>query len=169
MKYIIDLNPDCVDGGFLRMPIRVAGEDQWIKTKALFTPYTEPDRKAIEDEVWSLAREIAYCMSLQACEDAGMVSEDDIYDSATGVLEKLTYQEAKARYDDWKKGEDKIRVGDEVTSEYGDGVVLDIVGRVIHILGKDGICNEYAEGEYAKTGRHFDEVEELLKKMKGES
>lgn len=51
MRYIIELNPNCVDGEFLRMPIIVAGEEQWIKTKVLLTPYTETDSEAIEDEL----------------------------------------------------------------------------------------------------------------------
>lgn len=72
------------------------------------TPYTEPERKAIEDEVWDLAREIAYCMSVQECIDTGMFHDDDIYDSASGVLEKLTYQEAKEKYDAWKAEKDNV-------------------------------------------------------------
>lgn len=91
MKYIIDL-PD---------EIAEASVRYWKEaTDMTLVPYTE-------DEVWSLAREIAYCMSLNECEDAGMLCDDDIYTSATGVLDKLSYQEAKAKYDAWKEQKQK--------------------------------------------------------------
>lgn len=132
-KYIIDIPFEAdfimvikMEGG---LPVEVKCEKQ-----EELEPYTEPSYKAMNlqhsndilkvarmnyykgaEDGWNLAREIAYCMSLQECEDAGMVSEDDIYDSATGVLEKLTYQEAKAKYESWQKQKDEIRVGDEVT------------------------------------------------------
>ena len=180
MKYIIDIpNADVSRlvaetplGKKLYIPISVEdGNEYSIATEIYAEEYTEPDRKAIEDEVWSLAREIAYCMSLQECIDTGMLHDDDIYNSASGVLEKLTYQEAKAKYEVWKRTKE-IRVGDEVEYEC-DGIVRFVV---------TGFCGETAfgfkyqcdyddVGEYCdiedlrKTGRHFDEVEELLKKM----
>ena len=132
------------------------------------TPFTEPNREAIENEVWSLAREIAYCMSLQECIDTGMLHDDDIYDSASGVLEKLTYQEAKAKFEAWKAEREQIRVGDEVIDkDVGKAIVTNIVFEVCSVLWFDGSVSEDVPlGDLHKTGRHFDEVEELLEKMK---
>ena len=178
MKYIIDIpNADVSRwvaetplGKKLYIPISVEdGNEYSIATEIYAEEYTEPDRKAIEDEVWSLAREIAYCMSLQECIDTGMLHDDDIYDSASGVLEKLTYQEAKARYDAWLKKKDDIRVGDEVRY-HGNKYVVGYVGvdEVYHIVDRNWI-RTVVQGDYQifKTGRHFPEVAELLKKMRG--
>lgn len=133
------------------------------------------NRKAVEDEVWNLAREIAYCMSFEECVDAGMLCDDDIYNDTSGVLEKLTYQEAKAKYDAWKKQMDEIRVGDEVTFYIGPNdemkaVALDQTGveGEWSLFTENGCIEEHAEDFIKKTGRHFDEFEELLKKIKGE-
>lgn len=154
MKYIIDV-PDnthwiqwIMEGTKDHHPY--AG---WKHVEDLI-PYDEPDRKAIEDEIWN------FIMNT----DFAWVSE--VGDKPIGAY---SYQEAKAKFEAWKKHKGEIHVGDEVTSKFGDGVVIDIVAdESVHILGKDGHWNEYAEGEYRKTGRHFNEVEELMKKMRGE-
>jgi len=179
MKYIIDVPSDLyIIDGTLRVPVKVGNGDlSWYNTYIKAEPYTEPDRKAVEDEVWSLAREIAYCMSLQECIDTGMLHDDDIYDSASGVLEKLTYQEAKAKYDAWK-AEHEIRVGDEVVyaddSNKEKAIVLRLYQpkqykTLVDILCEDGTVLKMVVVEnLAWTGRHFDEVAELLKKMREE-
>ena len=173
-KYIIEIPEDRI-GDFvgsthLLMPYTMAGHKGHHDTGLNLTPHTEPDRKAIEDEVWSLAREIAYEMSLQECIDTGMLHDDDIYDSASGVLEKLTYQEAKAKYKAWKDRKDEIRVGDEVIY-HGNKYVVVYVGadEAYHIVDRNWI-RTVVQGDYQifKTGRHFPEVAELLKKMRGE-
>ena len=51
-KYIIDLNPDCVEGEYLRIPARIAGEEQWLVTKAALTPYTAPDLEQVRKEAY---------------------------------------------------------------------------------------------------------------------
>ena len=129
------------------------------------TPYTEPDRKAIEDaqeEAWEFAKQVTIMTPDDKCELWGTSKYNTINLG-------YSYAEAKAKYEEWQKQKEEIHVGDEVTSKYGDGVVIDIVGNEsVHILGKDGHWNEYAEGEYKKTGRHFDTVKKLLEEMRGE-
>ena len=118
MKYIIELNPDCVDGNFLRMPIRLAGEDQWIKTKASLMPYTEPDISGIENEVWELADYMGR-MSL---------TERDLcfgFPLPQEVTMNLSYNEAKDKFEAWLKQKDEIHVGDEVVFEMAFGNGLD--------------------------------------------
>jgi hypothetical protein len=51
-KYIIDLNPDCVEGEYLRIPARIAGEEQWLVTKAALTPYNAPDLEQVRTEAY---------------------------------------------------------------------------------------------------------------------
>lgn len=166
MKYIIEFEDEYSmnEGGMKYHQCKQA--PYWSVSHGIIknlTPYTEPDRKAIEDEVWELAD---YMCRMG-------VKERDLcfgFQLTTEVTANLSCQEAKSKFEAWLKQKDEIRVGDEVTSKFGDGVVIDIVAdESVHILGKDGHWNEYAEGEYQKTGRHFDEVAELLEKMRGDS
>ena len=165
MKYIIDIEdeyakdwvnetPMCKE---LCMPISVPNRQRTyhVGTGFKLEPYTEPDRKAIEDEVWQTAIEID--------------RNTDNYD-----WQDMTYQEAKARYDAWKKQMDEIRVGDEVTFYIGPNdemkaVALDQTGieGEWSLFTENGCVEEHAEDFIRKTGRHFDDVEELLEKMKG--
>lgn len=134
--------------------------------------YYEPEskeRKAIEDEVWEFAS-----MLMRMHPDIA----EDIYLSMNGgkgigVAAEMTYQEAKAKYEAWKK-RDEIRVGDEVEYTSCDEtmrfVVTGIVGE--RAYGFNHTCEYGDAGGYCdidmlrKTGRHFDEVEELMKKIK---
>ena len=155
MRYIIDLS-DKVKWIQYIQQTRHGTQNLKIESVYDLTPYTEPDRKAIENEVWQTAIEID--------------RNTDNYD-----WQNMTYQEAKSNYESWKK-ENEIHVGDEV--EYTTGgkatkfVVMDIGGK--YAYGFKYPCmlddvGDYCDLEYLrKTGRHFDEIEELLKKMKGE-
>lgn len=171
-KYIIDLNPDCVDGEFLKIPIRVAGENMWIKTKASLTPYTEPD----EDEIRQMAHEEAWdfatsCIDMDGNDFYRCFESDTVY-----YLTECTYSEAKAKYDAWKKQKDEIRVGDELEQTTVGGIHTGTTCVVVKIDGdnkmngirKDGsvvVCSSQVKRWWTKTGRSFPEVAELLKKM----
>ena len=159
-EMIFSIEPKIRDLEGMHYVVRIAKED--------VTSYTEPDRKAIEDEVWELAD---YMCRMG-------VQERDLcfgFQSTTEVTANLSYQEAKSKFEAWLKQKDEIRVGDEVEYECNGRVrfvVLGIVGRTAH--GFKYPCDCYDAGEYCdideltKTGRHFDEVEELIKKMRGE-
>ena len=69
----------------------------------LYKPYTI-DRKAIEDEVWDLAK--ACC---------------DIMDYEWQLD---TYRQAKGKIEAWKKQKDEIRVGDEVLNHLGKPYII---------------------------------------------
>lgn len=177
MKYIIDISDKYVMesalyGKQLAIPFYVNANDKsfFLPTGLKVEPYTEPDRKVIENEVWNLAKEIAYCMSLSQCEDAGMLCDDDIYTSATGVLEKLSYQEAKAKYEAWNAERDQIHVGDEVVFLEGiKMIVVNTFDNYVQGIDEDGDCYENIRvNSVKKTGRHFDDIKELLKKMRDE-
>ena len=164
MKYIIELNPDYVDGEFLRLPIRAAGEFQWIKTKASLTPYIEPDRKAIEDEVWSMVKDIALNMTRDDYRAYFGVNDAESIFKLCGCLEAID------KYEAWKKQKNEILVGDEITLVDDDviAVMLDCAGcESIYVMTENG-CVERWKGldGVKKTGRHFPEVAELLEKMR---
>lgn len=128
-------------------------------------PYTEPDRKAIEDEVWELAKKL---ISMSGNEVSDMIG----YTTNFGeVMYNMTYQEAKARYEEWKQKEE-IEVGDELKDDENiRAVVLDILDadyESYEVITENGIVDEWQKGIVIKTGRHFPEVTELLKKMREE-
>jgi len=167
MKYIIDIPRELLlkDDGYSFSD----GNSYCITGKlSKLTPYTEPDRKAIEDEVWELANYMGR-MSL---------TERDLcfgFPLPQEVTMNLSYNEAKDKFEAWLKQKDEIHVGDEIVGIYSDGektpplVVLKVEGNYYYgIYSKTG---EYTQGglNYEKTGRHFDEVAELLEKMRGDS
>lgn len=170
MKYIIDV-PD--EGKYrLGQEYIFANDGERIAVScnlADLTPYTEPDRKVIEDEVWDFAS-----MLMNMHHDVA----EDIYWSMNGgkgieVAAEMTYQEAKSKYEAWKAKKDEIRVGDEVEIAGTTGVVVGIPKgdeQRVHYITPSGktYCNN-AYADIIKTGRYFPEVAELLKKMKKES
>lgn len=165
MKYIIEFEdePSMYEAGFKHYQCKQV--PYWSVSHGIIknlTPYTEPNFEDIEDEVWSFAWKIFNM-------DIGEYAE--IFDDKGCSSD---YREAKAKYEAWKKQKDEIHVGDEIVGIYSDGektpplVVLKVEGTYYYgIYSKTG---EFTQGglNYEKTGRHFDEVEELLEKMRGE-
>ena len=124
------------------------------------------------DEAWECARKINCIHS-----DGGMsgIELDDIFNmdsnctimkyfSASEALEKIkAYEEIKA-YED----EHKIRVGDEVKAWYGNAIVTCVnekakTANFFYKTGESG-CDYLKNIE--RTGRHFDEIEAMLEKMR---
>lgn len=153
------VEPECKVGDCKHYALRISKED--------IEPYTKPDRKAIEDEVWEFVRIITDMTEKQRIECFG---------GASCNLDKYwTYQDAKTKYEAWKKKEEEIRVGDEVVplyAQYDTMVVTKLWVSECHdewvdTIASDGKFFSFLKTSIKKTGRHFDDVEELLKKMKG--
>jgi len=162
MKYIVDIPSELVlkDDGY-----SFNDGNSYCITGNLskLTPYIEPDRKAIEDEVWDFIKEIE-CLTRGEAEDCFDVE----YDGIPFVANMFSYQEAKAKYDAWKKEKEEIRVGDEVKHR-GLNYVVGYVGadQVYHLIDKNWLRTVVQGGyQLIKTGRHFPEVAELLEKMR---
>lgn len=167
MKYIIELEdePYMREDGVNYYTCKSA---RWYKLGETIinrlTPYTEPDREAIEDEVWGLVGVIANMDNNDFGRVFGCIGR-------WTLLSKKTYQEVKARYDSWKKQKDEIHVGDEIVLYENVKMVVTQVDHGTSIQGVDenGECYECVEcNAVKKTGRHFTEIEELLKKLGGE-
>lgn len=66
----------------------------------------------------------------------------------------------------------KIRVGDEVRNNIVgcNGIVtfVWVDGSVDVVITENGRAIQWGKGDVERTGRHFDEVEALLRKMRGE-
>lgn len=143
---------------------KVETHDVHICTGINAFPYYDPDRKAIENETWDLANRIAD------------MSYDDFISCFEGETEEyvygLPYQEAKAKYDAWKKEKEEIHVGDEVKFGSRSGVVVRIDTEPkdsgVNVVCREGNTAYIGMADATKTGRHFDEVEKLLERMKAE-
>lgn len=163
MKYIMEIpsKADFVTAYYMEDGLPVMYKSDKIDD---LEPYTEPDRKAIEDEVWELADYMCRMSQTEKNRCFG-------FSYPSEVTMNLTYQEAKSLFEKWMENE--IHVGDEV--EYGfirgiafvvDEVIVE--GFYINDEGDVGKHFRWKKRDCEKTGRHFDEVAELLQKMKGE-
>ena len=173
MKYVIDIPDKAIDFMGGRDHVSVFVEPEYkvgdCKHYALriskedIEPYTEPNRETIENEVWDFATS---CIDMDGNDFCICFGNDSVF-----YLTEYTYSEAKSKYDEWKRKKDEIRVGDEVIikSDGVKGVVLDedLCGE-FSVFTENGCCEAYRKIHFEKTGRHFPEVAELLKKMREE-
>lgn len=165
MKYIIDVDGRISKHGKLELLCEVENAlPQYICTTIDARPYAEPDRKTIEDEVWNFAAKIERMTCREVYEVFGI--------DPAWLCNQMSYQEAKAKYEAWKKQNDEIKVGDEIEDVIRDKgvVVYKYSKQLVDILWDDGSVTEDNSIEgVRKTGRHFPEVTQLLEKMRGES
>lgn len=167
-KYVIDIPDDttCINVLKYEDSKCVAARSYIIPD---LTPYTESDRKAdTEDDVWEF---VMKCLKMDGNDFY------EIFGSCDALcLTNLSYQEAKEKYEAWRKQKDEIRVGDEVVYADDPNKEKAIVLRLYQpkqyktladILCEDGTVVKMVVVEnLAWTGRHFPEVEDLLEKMK---
>jgi len=91
--------------------------------------------------------------------------------SMLAVFRRYSVKEAieKIReYEEEQKKAAEIKIGDEVTDNEGwDGVVtwIDPDGAYLIILQKDGTALRWKKESFKKTGRHFPQIEEVLKRL----
>lgn len=180
MKYIIEIENEPF--GRNDDPVIPHGMDELYRAKGFkslvfdkngldkLTPYTEPDHKAIEDEVWSMVKDIVLNMTPDDYRAYFGVNDAESIFKLCGCLETID------KYGAWKKQKYHIRVGDEVEYEDCKFVVTAEIGNKYHgIHSSNGNIVCFGEGDYCgkdkckKTGRHFDEVAKLLEKMRGEA
>lgn len=171
MKYIIDIEKEpylqesdpFFDSGLYRASnFKSLVFDQ--NGLAKLTPYTEPDRKAIEDDVWEFVRTVTDMTETQRKECFGGVTCD--------LDDYLTFQEAKSKYEEWLKQKDnELHIGDEVTLTNGrtTSVVIGFYYGSANLLYENGDIGQYPKNGCQKTGRHFPEVAQLFEKMRGDS
>lgn len=168
-KYIIDVGDAytdyiCGKGDMLCLPVRINEfEDNWLNTNIPLTPYTEPDTEKVREEAYekglSDAKEgkatCQYC-EYQYLDD----TEEPCKRCCKAYMNKF---KPKAK-------EEQIQVGDEVTDDKGDiGVCTEISypANSMHIIYVDGTATDISLTGVTKTGRHFSEIAEVLRKMRG--
>ena len=86
------------------------------------------------------------------------------------VFELLTPQEAKTKFDAWKKANKEIKVGDVVNMKNNrndSGIVFAINGEWCSLAWSDGYCGSYLVTDLIKTGEnHADEVADIIGLLK---
>lgn len=172
MKYIIEIENEPF--GRNDDPFFPHGMDELYRAKGFkslvfdqdgldkLTPYTEPDRQDIEDEVWEFAKKVRL--------EEFIDEEGRLHGYISGFN---SYSEAKSKYEEWKKQKDEIHIGDEVEYECCDELVTFVVTGTVGktAYGFKISCDYDDVGEYCdikdlrKTGRSFHEIADALKKM----
>ena len=174
-KYIIEIEDNSMlyhdhEDEKLCVPVSVGVEKLGIHSGYKLTPYNESAaEQRCAEKAWELAKKIIMP------KDNGGFSGDELVEIfgekwPSGVFKNYpTYQEAAAKFEAWReqKGKD-FKVGDEVSDCTGTGVVVEISAGCLRIMYSNGATYLMNNKEFKKTGRHFPEVAELLKKI-GES
>lgn len=141
-KYIIELNPDCVEGEYLRIPARIAGKEQWLVTKAALTPCTELDLEQVRKEAYEEGKKQAKVQAeLDVCHDIEKVAKEnykaglaDAWEAARKIAKldsaeqkriyggfgiyyiahEFSAQEAIKKIRQYEQEREEIKIGDEV-------------------------------------------------------
>lgn len=130
-------------------------------------------------DAWELAKKIAIPTRTQ--HDAFTAQDlNNIFGVGSGyenVMSKFSASEAIAKvqaYEEQKKADAELKVGDEIEiraeSSIPRMVVTQIDNQYISTVDAKGDtrCFNGNTTTFVKTGRHFPQIEELLKQMKGE-
>lgn len=153
MKYVIDVPDNRVRNGILFFDA--------IGTPA--TPYDESEAEQRgAEQAWELARHTLNEMDNK---------EKKQCFGTMYVIGDLSYVEAREKYEEWAKQKDEIQVGDEIKNGGVYGVVTAVVKNSddtlwYNALDHDGHVWCLTDSVTNKTGRHFPEVADLLKKMR---
>lgn len=126
-------------------------------------------RQKVEQEVWEFARNL-------------LNYTDDDWDALERMLliDKCTYQEAKAKYEEWLKQKDEIHVGDEVYHKELPELKIYVTDMDDNSFGGFALCKmgnfcDYGDRfsecdvhQYKPTGRMLPNIVQLLNKMQEE-
>lgn len=191
MKYLIEVPDGTVYGYDKDKKILIFQEKDFIEvsevSNLIYLPNVIPYEESIDNKFYNTAWTDGYEKGVEAGRDDAWEFVGIICDmtrderkecfggSTCDIDEYMTYQEAKSKYETWKKSKEEIRVGDEIrikTSYSADAVVIGMDDYDLFIVWKDGETDRIEPPErkqWVKTGKHFPEVEELLKKITEES
>lgn len=122
--------------------------------------------KTYEDglnEAWEAARKVV-CDNNYNYEELGNIFDTISIDA---ILSDYTASEVIDKI----KNHEEIKIGDEVIDSIGKkSVVLRVHGEYITVIEYDGVASRWKKESFKKTGRHFPQIEEVLKQMQeGES
>ena len=179
MKYVIEFEDEPNDDGYYKCMDAPWWSASWSIIGKM-TPYDEAFagyqesayKKGLED-AWEVARRIV------ACPEQGGLDMSEIKEvfgfnvlDVGDLFATIMAEEAIAKLKAYDEEQDSIKVGDEVVVNGLTGVVmrLDEKGNVDRYFTSDGKTfgniSGFQNNEVRKTGRHFDEVEKLLERMR---
>ena len=115
-----------------------------------------------QNEAWNLARKI---FSMEANDIEDIFIKTGAWNLGT-VLDDYTYQEAAAKVEAWEKAKEEIKVGDVVSHEEKNGVVISEGTICFRGFTDDGTPFEWYKERCTKTGRHID-IDSFLKQIGG--
>ena len=173
-KYIIDIPDDTTYLNALRFK-----DGKYVSTRSYIipdlTPYVRSESyidglKDGQNDAWKFARKMISTSGNEMSEMWGCAT------NFGEVMHNTTYSEAKAKYDAWKREKEEIHIGDEVTAktdtdkDMPKGIVTynNPEQSQFLVIKSDGTFSWWHKGGLRKTGRHFDEVEKLLERMREE-
>lgn len=124
---------------------------------------------------WECAKKIATDMTIENLKSCGLIFdgeyEPEEYEYSCEVINKYSASEAIAKikeYEEHKKKDEEIKVGDEVV--YLDRVfVITSIVKNEYIIGFDSngeYCSYHYKTKLKKTGRTFPQIVEVLKQIK---
>lgn len=168
-KYIIDLNKDWIDGEYLRLPARIAGTLQWIKTKTALTPYTEDSAYAHGyTEAESKYREIrdelekqAYQRGYKEAYDTAYADAEEIYESGKRAM----YQ--KGLKDAWEAAR---KIYGSATKH---GLPTEVITKIFRDDGKKNfnywdIVEDFSPAEAIERIRQYEQKQNEQEELKKE-
>lgn len=121
------------------------------------------------DLAWDAAKKIVL-----STEDGGLF-DYDVRKSVFGcgnymALKKYSASEAVEKIRQYEQEQEKIKIGDEVKGKSSKGIITKISdnGNHFNVMWENGSIGCYMMEDFKKTGRHFPEIAEVLKKMQEE-
>ena len=132
------------------------------------------------EDAWKIARNIAGDPK-DGCYTLIELNEIFGTSSVTVIFSKYTFDEVIGKikdYENRKREESEIRVGDELAQIYGSGDLTGLTCIVtkynqeddrmvgIKLDGDMVVCSAYTQRYWCKTGRHFSEIVEFMEKLK---
>ena len=115
-------------------------------------------------DAWETARKIAVNMNVKERAKVFFPNAEQV--THEEPFKSYTASEAIAKIAEHEKQKEEINVGDEVKTTYGRAVVFYIQGDRARYIYKDGGYDTDYLANLQKTGRHFHEIAEVLRKMK---
>ena len=134
----------------------ICKSDEFLKEMA------ESAREEGQEEAWELARKIVLKNGYSAYD------LHEIFNCCGShqALEDYTYLEAAAKVEAWEKAKEEIKVGDVVSHEEKNGVVISEGTICFRGFTDDGTPFEWYKERCTKTGRHID-IDSFLKQIRG--
>ena len=190
-KYIIEI-PD--NTAWLQW-VKVSDKDGHVyfdfKDPEDLTPYIEPDldavKKEVHDKCMSEAEDLAYKLYSPKIDEAYQRGLNDAWDVAkkisimdlpirdeifglvvtSNIIDENSVPEVIEKIRKYEQEQDEIKVGNEVNGKGGRGIITKISndGDHFNIMWENGSTGYYMIEDFKKTGKHFPEIAEVLRKM----